>query len=98
MLRNANSDLAWRAAMLQELKSIKQNHSWELVPLPNSHRPFTLKWVFKPKKDELGVVIKHKALLVARGFIQQEGINYDNTFAPVVRMESVHVLLVLAPQ
>ena len=68
------------------------------MPLPDSHHPITLKWVFKLKKDELGMVIKHKARLVARGFVQQEGIDYDDAFAPVVRMESVRVLLVLAAQ
>ena len=68
------------------------------MPLPDSHRPITLKWVFKLKKDELGAVIKHKARLVARGFVQQEGIDYDDAFARVARMESVHVLLALAAQ
>ena len=81
--------------MEQEPKS-KQNRTWELVPRPDGHRPITLKWVFKLKKDELGAVIKHKARLVARGFVQQEGIDYDDAFTPVVRMESV--LLTLAAQ
>ena len=68
------------------------------MPLPDGHRPITLKWVFKLKKDELGAVIKHKARLVARGFVQQEGIDYDDAFAPLARMESVCVLLALAAQ
>jgi hypothetical protein len=67
------------------------------ILLPNGHRPITLKWVFKLKKDELSVVIEHKAWLVARGFVQQEGIDYDDIFAPVACMESVRVL-VLATQ
>ena len=54
--------------MEQELKSVEQNYTWELVL--DGHRPITLKWVFKLKKDELGAVIKHEARLVARGFIQ----------------------------
>ena len=62
------------------------------------HRPITLKWVFKLKKDELGAVIKHKPWLVACGFIQQEGIDYNDAFAPVARMESVCVLLALVGQ
>ena len=66
--------------------------------LPDGHRPITLKWVFKLKKDELGSVIKHKARLVARGFVPQEGIDYDDAFAPMVRMESAHVLLMLVAQ
>ena len=68
------------------------------MPLPDGHRPITLKWVFKFKKDELGVVIKHKARLVARGFVQQEGIDYDDAFAPVARMESVRVLALAAQE
>jgi len=68
------------------------------MPLPDGHLPNTLKWVFKLKKDELGVVIKHKAWLVARGFIQQEGIDYDDAFTPVACMELVCVLLALAAQ
>ena len=55
--------------MEQELKSVEQNRTWELVPLLDGHRPITLKWVFKLNKDELGVVIKHKAWLVAHGFV-----------------------------
>jgi len=78
--------------MEQELKSVEQNHTWELATLPAGHRPITLKWVYKLKKDERGAVIKHKARLVARGFVQQEGIDYDDSFAPVARMESVRVL------
>jgi hypothetical protein len=68
------------------------------VPLPDGHHPITLKWVFKLKKDELGAVIKHKARLVARGFVQQEGIDYDDAFAPVARMESVCVLALAAQE
>ena len=65
------------------------------MPLPGDHHPITLKWLFKLKKDEQGMVIKHKAQLVAHGFIHKEGIDYDDAFAPVARMESVRVLLAL---
>ena len=68
------------------------------MPLPEGLSPITLKWVFKLKKDELGAVIKHKARLVACDFVQQEGIDYDDAFTPVARMESVCVLLALAAQ
>ena len=89
---------AWEAAMKQELQAVEKNKTWELVDLPAGHRPISLKWVFKLKKDEKGVVTKHKARLVARGFVQQEGIDFDDAFAPVARMESVRVLLALAAQ
>lgn len=68
------------------------------MPLPNGHHPSTLKWVFKLKKDELGAVIKHKARLVARGFIQQEGIDYNDAFAPATHMESVGVIALAAQE
>ena len=55
--------------MEQELKFVEQNRTWELVPLPGGHHPITLKWVFKLKKDEQGMVIKHKVQLVAHGFV-----------------------------
>jgi hypothetical protein len=84
--------------MDQEIKSVEQNRTWELVPLLDGHRPISLKWVFKLKKDELSTVIKHKARLVARGFVQQEGIDYDDAFAPMVRMESVRVLMLAAQE
>jgi len=91
----AHGDPAWRKAMEAELESVERNRTWELVDPPAGHRPISLKWVFK-LKDENGAVIRHKAGLVARGFVQQEGIDYDDTFAPVARMESVRVLLALA--
>ena len=94
----AQGDPAWREAMQLELESVESNWTWELVDPPVGHCPISLKWVFKLKKDEKGAVIKHKAQLVARGFIQQEGIDYDDAFMPVVRMESVRVLLALASQ
>ena len=84
--------------MQLELESVERNRTWELVDPPAGHRRISLKWVFKLKKDEKGAVIKHKARLVVRGFVQQEGIDYDNAFTPVARMESVRVLLALAAQ
>jgi hypothetical protein len=63
--------------------------SRELVDLPRGHSAITLKRVFKLKRDEASAIVKHKARLVARGFVQREGIDFDDTFAPVARMESV---------
>jgi hypothetical protein len=56
----------------------------------------TLKWVFKLKRDEVGAIIKHKARFVARGFVQREGIDFNDTFTPVARMESVRLFFALA--
>jgi hypothetical protein len=62
--------MAWHASMQQEMNAVERNRTWELVDLPAGHRAITLKWVFNLKKDEAGAVIKHKAHLIARGFIQ----------------------------
>jgi len=84
--------------MQQEMDAIQQNRTWELADLPRGHRAITLKWMFKLKRDEAGAIVKHKARLVARGFVQQEGVDFDDTFAPVAQMESVRLLLALAAQ
>ena len=86
------------AAMQQEMDTVERNRTWELADLPAGHHVITLKWVYKLKKDEARAVIKHKARLVARGFVQQEGVDFDDAFAPVTRMESVRLLLALAVQ
>ena len=78
------------------MDAVETNRTWELADLPHGHRAITLKWVFKLKRDEAGAIVKHKVRLVARGFLQQEGIDFDDAFAPVARMESVRLLLALA--
>jgi hypothetical protein len=89
-------DAAWCATMKAEMDAVEKNRTWELADLPRGHSAITLKWVFKLKRDEVGTIIKHKARLVARGFLQREGINFDDAFAPVARIESVRLLLALA--
>jgi hypothetical protein len=79
----AERHVAWRAAIQSEMDAVKKNCIWELADLPRGHSMITLKWVFKLKRDEVGAIIKHKARLVARGFVQREGIDFDDTFAPV---------------
>lgn len=68
---------------------------WELVDLAG-HHIITLKWVFMLKKNESGAVIKHKACLVVHGFIQQEGVDFDDAFAPVAWRKSIRVLALAA--
>jgi hypothetical protein len=84
--------------MLEEMDSIENNSTWRLVPLPPGHRPIGLKWVYKTKRNAAGDVVKHKARLVAKGYVQQAGVDFDEVFAPVARIESVRLLLVLAAQ
>ena len=85
----AEHDGNWRWAMLGEMKAIEENETWELVDPPLGCRPISLKWVYKVKRDEHSAIVKHKTCLVARGFVQREGIDFEEVFAPVVRMESV---------
>jgi hypothetical protein len=82
--------------MMEEMNSIKDNRTWELVDLPRGHKPIGLKWVFKVKRDEHGAVIKHKVRLVAKGYVQKQGINFKEVFTPVARIKSVRLLLALA--
>ncbi|GJR87643.1 retrovirus-related pol polyprotein from transposon TNT 1-94 [Tanacetum coccineum] len=81
------------------LRSRAQNDTngvWELVPLPISQSIIGTKWVFRNKLDENGIVSRNKARLVAQGYNQQEGIDYDETYAPVARLESIRILLAIA--
>ena len=73
----------WCHAMLDEMTSIEASGTWELVELPLHARPIGLKWVYKTKKDAAGVITKHKAQLVAKGYVQRQGVDFDEVFAPV---------------
>jgi hypothetical protein len=84
--------------MQSEMDAVEKNCTWELADLPRGHSAITLKWVFKMKRDEVGAIVKHKARLVARSFVQWEGINFDDTFALVARMKSVRLFFALAAQ
>lgn len=90
-------DQAWQVAMREEMDSIEQNGTWSLAKLPHGLRPTRLKWV-KFKKNEMGAMIKHKAHLIAKGYVQQQGINFDEVFVPMARLESVRLLLAVATQ
>ncbi|XP_066374703.1 uncharacterized protein [Miscanthus floridulus] len=92
----AERDANWRRAMLEEMKAIEENETWKLVDPPLGCRSIGLKWVYKVKWDERGAIVKHKAPLIARDFVQCEGIDFEEVFAPVVRIESIRLLLALA--
>nr|GEX52821.1 ribonuclease H-like domain, reverse transcriptase, RNA-dependent DNA polymerase [Tanacetum cinerariifolium] len=94
--KEASSDQKWIEAMKVKLDSINRNNTWELTTLPTGHKAIGLKWVFKTKKDANRDIIKHKAILVAKGYIQQHGIDFEEVFAPVARMETIRLLLATA--
>lgn len=85
----------WRAAMQEELDSIYSNHTWSLVPLPPHTKAITSRWVFKIKTGT-GDQTRFKARLVARGFEQTNKVDFLDTFAPVVRWETIRTLLAIA--
>ncbi|GKF06976.1 retrovirus-related pol polyprotein from transposon TNT 1-94 [Tanacetum coccineum] len=82
--------------MQEELNQFIANDVWELVPQPKNMTIIGAKWVFRNKLDDNGIVSRNKARLVAQGYNQQEGIDYDETYAPVARLESIRILLAYA--
>ncbi|GJT39445.1 putative ribonuclease H-like domain-containing protein [Tanacetum coccineum] len=92
----ALKDPSWIEAMQDELLQFKLQKVWTLVDLPNGKRAIGTKWVYKNKKDERGIVIKNKARLVAQGYTQEEGIDYDEVFALVARIEAIRLFLAYA--
>ncbi|KAJ9557926.1 hypothetical protein OSB04_012540 [Centaurea solstitialis] len=93
---DAMKDPSWIEAMQEELLQFVLQHVWDLVDLPSGHRAIGTKWIFRNKKDERGIVIKNKARLVAQGYTQEEGIDYDEVFAPVARIEAIRLFLAYA--
>ncbi|KAH9697387.1 hypothetical protein KPL71_023585 [Citrus sinensis] len=93
---DAENDESWIMAMQEELNQFERNNVWELVPNPEHQSIIGTKWVFRNKMDESGVVVRNKARLVAQGYNQEEGIDFDETFAPVARLESIRMLLAYA--
>ncbi|GKC59883.1 putative ribonuclease H-like domain-containing protein [Tanacetum coccineum] len=82
--------------MQEELLQFKLQEVWTLVDLPNGKKAIGTKWVFRNKKDERGIVIKNKVRLVAQGYTQEEGIDYDEVFAPIARIEAISLFLAYA--
>ncbi|GJW28093.1 retrovirus-related pol polyprotein from transposon TNT 1-94 [Tanacetum coccineum] len=82
--------------MQEELNEFERLKVWKLVPPPDKVMVITLKWIYKVKLDELGGILKNKARLVARGYRQEKGINFEESFAPVARLESVRIFLAFA--
>jgi hypothetical protein len=94
-IKAALRDPDWVVAMQEELNNFTRNEVWHLVPRPNQNVVGT-KWVFRNKQDEHGVVTRNKAQIVAKGYSQVEGLDFDETYAPVARLESIRILLAYA--
>nr|GEV77702.1 retrovirus-related Pol polyprotein from transposon TNT 1-94 [Tanacetum cinerariifolium] len=94
-MAEALRDVDW-SAMQEELDQFARLKVWRLVPRPEGKSVIKTKWIFKNKKDESSLVIQNKARLVAVGYSQQEGIDYDETFTPVARIEAIRLFLAYA--
>ena len=90
------TDPIWKSEMEDELQSVQENNTWELVPLPPKRKVVQCKWVFQTKIDADGSDIKHKARLVAKSYYQFHGVDYTDTFALVAKMDSIRLVLALA--
>ncbi|GJR48601.1 putative ribonuclease H-like domain-containing protein [Tanacetum coccineum] len=95
-ISEALEDESWLDAMQEELLQFKIHKVWILVDLPYGKKAIRTKWVYRNKKDERGVVVRNKARLVAQGHRQEEGIDYDEVFAPVARIEAIRIFLAFA--
>ena len=92
----AKKSKKWTRACEDEIESIIKNDTWELVDLPYGAKAIGLKWVFKLKRNADGTINKFKARLVAKGYVQQYGVDFDEVFAPVARLETIRLLINLA--
>nr|GFB57607.1 hypothetical protein [Tanacetum cinerariifolium] len=95
-VKKAMTDPAWIDSMQEELLQFKRLDVWVLVPITDNISPLTLKWLFKNKHDEEQTVIRNKSRLVMRGHRQEEGIDFEESFAPVAMMEAIRIFLAYA--
>lgn len=86
----------WMKALETDITAVERNGTWELTKLPQGRKPIELKWIFKIKRDASGNIIKYKSMIVAKGYVQKHGVDFDEVFAPVTRIEPICLILALA--
>ena len=94
----ATKQKEWVDAMVEQYQSIIKNYMWEIVPIPKDKSVVSSKWIFKTKHSTNDSIEKYKAIFVAKGFSQKEGIDYEEIFAPVARYTSIRNILALASE
>ena len=92
---NSTKGLMWKEVINSEIESILHNLTWELVDLPPGCKPLSSKWVFKRKRKVDGSIDKYKARLVIKGYKQTEGLDYFDTYSPVMRINSIRMVLII---
>jgi hypothetical protein len=92
----ASQDDHWVKAMNEELDQIEKNKTWDLVPRPNDKNVIGTKWVYRNKLNEDGQIVRNKARLVCKGYAQVEGVDFEETFSPVARIEAIKMFLAFA--
>ena len=86
----------WKEAMDEEISTLRKMDTWKVTNLPKDRKPISCRWVYALKKNANGDIIRYKARLVARGFSQEYGTDYKETFAPVIRLDALRLILALA--
>lgn len=92
----ALSDPKWICPMKEELESIENNNTWELVDLQDGKKPIGVRWVFKVKENHKSEIIKHKTRLVSKGLLQRKGIAFEEVFAKIARIETIRLVVGIA--
>lgn len=95
-MQDALVDPKWKKAMNEELEDLQKNSTWELVPIPIGKKTVGCCWVFSVKLKADGTINRYKVRSVAKGYMQRYGIDYDETFAPVAKINTVRILISIA--
>ena len=88
-VQEALNDPDWKKAMNEEMEALQRNSTWELVPLPEGKKTVRCRWIFTVKLNPDGSINRYKARLVAKGYTQKYEIDYEDTFAPVAKMNTI---------
>ena len=86
----------WKEVIKSKIDSIMQNHTWELVELPEECKPLGYKWIFKRKMKVDGSIDKYKAKLIIKGYKKREGLDYFDTYSSITRINSIRIILAIA--